>query len=569
MADRSTDSPEENALVRAFAWLSAAVSANDRLAALSLALDEAGGDARDDMARLFARVGHLVARGGAAPLLREALAYPLGSAVRPCAEAAVRAPGAPDVRLVRRASTRPFDDGKLRTIETGGSNAGGVQLSSDGARLYTFVNGSMDWLDGDVRSRFQMWSTLTGELLLEQPAGQFREDNGSVAVSPDERTVAVRDHRYIEICDLDVERRTLRRRCVLRGSEGPYMLTFLDERRLVADDSSFELVLWDTATGERLAAAPSVGWHAHVPIAGNTRLLVAGCIMKPGRMIGSHALPSLAEDGLFSAPVAARARSESIAVSPSQRLVATGDDQRAVVLWPLAELRDEGNTSSVRSPIPVTAYVIGEHGGERGDERCDVTCVRFIDEDRLMSGDWYGGLKQWNLAGPERAAGAARPLCGHSASITGIAIHPDRRFVATSAADGLIFLWDLGGDGQLPPRLIPPYRVSRELTRQADGLSVVTDGVSLSIPLPADLALSAAPAPQDPELVGINLGGDLFIAPIHAPGPPQLQLRRGSATDSELIETLELDDHAAGLCALDERTFAVVIRGHVDFYQLR
>lgn len=573
MADRSTEpgADERDALAQALALLRGAATPADRLAALALALERpaASGDASgessaepDELARCFARAGHLVARGGAAALLREALAYPEGSSVRRGAEAAALAPGAPPVLAVRRASTRPFDDGKLRTLETGGSTAGGVQLSADGLRLYTFVWGSAGWLDGDGDSRFQMWSTATGELLLEARAGQFRADNGSLAVSSDERTVAVRSHRDIAIFDLDVAGRALRRRAVLSGCEGPYALTFLDERRLVADDSSFEMVLWDTASGQRLAAAPSVGWHAHAAIAGNTRLLVAGCAMTPGRMIGAHALPSLAHDGVFAAPQLQRARSEALDVSPAERLVATGDTLGEVSLWEVAALRDEAQASNVRAPVEVPARVVGAHGS-------DVTCVRFVGEERLLSGDWHGELKLWDLARPHASP---RPLCGHSGGVTGIAVEPQRRFAATSGQDGLVFLWDLRGEGRLPPRPIPPGRVSRVLRRQPDGLAVITDGVSVLIPLPPALGLSAAPAPQDPELVGVHLGGGLIVVAVDDPGPPELQLRRGAASGgaaAELVDTLALEEHSGGLCALDPRTFAAVVRGHVDFYQLR
>lgn len=112
----------------------------------------------------------------------------------------------------------------------------------------------------------------------------------------------------------------LPKRHELRGSEGPYALSFLDDRRLIGDDSSFELILWDTVTGERLAATHSIGWHGHVAI--GDRLFLGGCFTTQRRFLGAHRLPSLASDGTFDdgAPAsAARIRCEVIAASPSGR----------------------------------------------------------------------------------------------------------------------------------------------------------------------------------------------------------------------------------------------------------
>lgn len=567
-------------LARALELLDGATAPADRTAAMALVLGEAPGG---ELARLLAHRGHLISRGGARTLLREALARPEGSALRAQAEAIVaELPAERRLLLVRRASTCPDEDGRIRTLETGGTNAGGVQFSADGAFLYTFVWGSPPWLDEGYDSRFQQWRTDTGELVWQAPLGQFREESGSFAVSPDDRTLAVRHHRDIEIYDLhDWDGRRPRRRFKLAGSEGPYQITFLDDVRLIADDSSRELVLWDTASGRRLAAAASIGWRAHAVAAGGTRLLVAGCLMSPGRMLGSHALPSLAMDGCFAhlAPgESARARSEAIDLSPSQRRIATGDDQRAVYLWRQSDLRDPLGESGPRAPIFVEAQRLGEHADR-------VSAVRFAGEHRLLSGSWDGVVLDWQLPDLDAGAGASlaspRALAGHTACISAIALHPRSPIAASSAEDGRIVLWDLAGPGCSPPRVIPPARASRELRPHRDGLEVITDGESLVIPLPPELALGGPPAPQDPELLGINLSsglgppGDLSVCAVDDPGPPQLRLLRNSAAAPEppelpaLVDVLELPDYHGGLCALDARTFAVVVEGHVDFYQLR
>lgn len=564
-----------NELARALELLDDATAPADRLAAMALALSYLAPDG--ELARLLAHRGHLIARGGSRALLREALARPEGAALRTQAEALASTRAGRAVHLIRRASTRPDDDGRVRVIETGGTNAGGVQFSADGTFLYTFVWGSQPWLDADddhYYSRFQQWRTDTGELVRQAQVGQFREESGSFAVSPDDRTLAVRAHREIQIYDLhDWDGRGRPRlRFTLSGCEGPYQITFLDEVRLLADDSSRELVLWDTASGQRISAAPSIGWHAHVVAAGGTRLIVAGCLMNPGRMLGTHALPSLAMDGCFAHRAegeTARARSEAIDLSPSQQWIATGDDQRAVMLWRLRDLQDPAGTSGPRTPLAVEARKLGEHHAR-------VSAVRFVGEQRLLSGSWGGGVLDWQLpsdgspdgSSDDPAAPPPRLLIGHSACISAIAVHPRSPIAASSAEDGRVVLWDLAGSGGSLPRVIPPARTSRELRPHPDGLEVINDGVSaIIIPLPPQLALDGLPPPQDPELIGINLGqlGELELCPVDDPGPPQLRLLR----NSELLDVLELEDHHGGLCALDARTVAVIVEGHVDFYQLR
>lgn len=566
-----------NPLAQALELLAGAVTPADRAAALALvvapvALDEASPEDRQ-LSHLIAHRHHLILRGGATTLLREALSEPEGSPLRRAAEAHAAAlpasPGERTVQAVRRGGTRPREDGRVRTLETGGSNAGGVAFSADGAFLYTFVWGSPPWLEDDEPSwsaRFLQWRTDTGELVRQGQVGQFREENGSFAVSPDGRTLAVRRHREIAIHDLHAwhagPRPPLRH--MLFGTEGPYTITFLDDTHLVADDSSYELVLWNAVTGQRVSTSHAVGWHGHVVSRRSPRLFLGGCIMTPGRMIGTHALPSLEMDGCFvhgGGPESVRIRSEVIALSPSEQLLATGDTTGAIHLWRTEELRDPERRSSPRQPLPVAARLLGQHAHP-------LTAACFVDETRLLTGDRGGVLLDWRLDDVGAALGPPRQLIAHRDAITALAVHPRRHLAATSSEDGRVLLWDLRGEGTSPPRPLLPMRRDRRCHPHPEGVEVITDDQPQLIPWPSQQYAAAAAAagpivPQDPELCGINVG-ELALVPVDDPGPPQLRLLRGD----EVLDVLELEAHCASLCPLGARSFALVEEGHVSFWEL-
>ncbi|MEZ4361486.1 MAG: hypothetical protein R3B48_14965 [Kofleriaceae bacterium] len=562
--------------------LADARSVGDRAAALALTLAELDPvtPLHVELSRLLARRHHVIVRGGLPTLVREVRSEPAGTGVRVALEA--RSDVEP-VRVLRRGSTRPRDDGRLRTLETGGSNVGGVAFSPDGAHLYTFVWGSVPWDDeGPSGSRVQQWRVDNGELVRQAWIGQFREESGSFAISPDGRTLAVRCHRALEIYDLHAWPGQGRppRRHKLEGCEGPYAISFLDAERVVADDSSRELVLWSAVTGERLAAAASIGWHGHAVTPGAERLLIGGCLPGPP-MIGAHALPSLEPDGCFVAAErgdGARVRTEVIARSPSGQRVVTGDSSGAVTLWATRQLRDGARISTPRDPRPVLAHLLGRH------ERA-VTAAAFVDEQRLLTADATGVVLDWRLEdvapaldvsidpaldpalGPcARAAGSPRRLLGHRREVTGVAVHPRGHLAATSAEDGLVLLWDLRGDGAATPGPVPPMRQRRSLRPHPDGVEVITDGVAQVVARPPHLrAPTAGPiVPQDPELPGVHVG-PFAIVPVDDPGPPQLRVLHGD----KVVDVIELDDHCGGLCALDAESFALVEGdGHVSFWGL-
>jgi WD40 repeat protein len=592
----------------------------ERNAAMALAEEQAGmaagiasssmSVAEEAVARFLARRSHLILRGGVRAHLREALSEPEGSLVRRMAEelrreGAAAAGGAtvPSLLAVRRGGTRPGEDGRVRTLESRAQRVGQVAFFADGEYVCAFAWGSAPWVDGGGDSTFLQWRVATGERVAEFPAGQFREESGSFAISPDLRLLAVRDHRSIAVYDLErwrAEQRggltpRWRRRPAelhkLQGAEGPYAITFLDAEHLVADDSSRELAVWNAITGVKVASSSSMGWSDHAVARRSRRLLVAGSSAWARRAVATHALPSLQPLGAFSdagGPVSG-GRTQAIDVSPDERWVATGEEGGAVMAWSMGELEDPERRSSPRDPLQVRARWVGQH-------RDQVVTVRFIDERRLLSGGWDGVVLCWELQQAEALDAAAeatpspprslqppeplRRFHGHLGWITSIDVHPQRHLAASAAEDGRVILWDLQGRGESPRGPVPPLRQERSLRPHPDGVEVLTDGVSTIVARPPGFAYRGPPLPQDPELIGINLDGYLVV-PADEPEQPRLLVYpasaplttleddRGHRPTGEPADLLELELRGAGLCALDPRSFALVEDdGHVSFWEL-
>ena len=73
-----------------------------------------------------------------------------------------------------------------------------------------------------------------------------------------------------------------------------------------------------------------------------------------------------------------------------------------------------------------------------------VFAIAFVDSDRLIAGDNSGGLRLWSA---KTGLGSRVIARAHAGPVTGIAVSPDRKIVASSGADGVVHMWrssDLG-----------------------------------------------------------------------------------------------------------------------------
>ncbi|TFY83850.1 hypothetical protein EWM64_g171 [Hericium alpestre] len=107
-------------------------------------------------------------------------------------------------------------------------------------------------------------------------------------------------------------------------------------------------------------------------------------------------------------------------ISPTFSLVAYGSG-KLIALWDTTDPADRG----VLQTLP----------GHTGL----VTCVRFMNEERLISTDDIGA-NQWT---------SVRTLQAHRKAISALAVHPETRRVVTGASDATVKVWDFDGEDGL------------------------------------------------------------------------------------------------------------------------
>jgi WD domain, G-beta repeat len=496
------------------ALLGTAESSADRAAAVFLSCEVAGPGLR----RWLLRHAHLIARGGTATLLREALA---SEELRPLARAALAGPGAPRLRAEPVWTTRrPARDARLWTHETGASVVHAA-FDATGDHVRVCAGGPLAETPESQWHVPAWFVTLSGEgeRRLAWPVGQPREDRGTFAISPGGSLLAIREWRETAVFALPGYDRlhTLRR----FPMEGPQALRFLDERRLLVLDSN-SLQMWDARTGVMLAEQPSTGW-ADLAVSPDGRHVVVTGAGATDDWYGPHALhelPSLRLARRFTTAAIPRANhphTAAIDFRPSGRSVVTGDWNNEVWLWDLSLPDHEEEDPATVGLVPATR--LGHHDGA-------VETVRFVDEHTVASGGNDGAVRIWDTREP----GRVRRLGSHSGAITALDVSPDRRTLLSAAIDGTVSVWDLTAPGDDPPQWTASYR---------DWQPTLTDPVDDNgIPAGA-LGVEGDYGHRDPA-----------------------RLRLDVYEVDRLVDTIHLDGAPARSAYLDTTTFAILDRDH-------
>ncbi len=131
-----------------------------------------------------------------------------------------------------------------------------------------------------------------------------------------------------------------------------------------------------------------------------------------------------------------------------------------------------------------------------------VKAVRFVDEQRIVSGGDDNDLILWNITD-----GASRRLEGHTAKVAGLAVSPDKRLVASASWDARIGLWPV--DGGAPEFLSGHAAGVNAVAFSGDGKRLYSASVDGSIKL-WDLGERTEKRTVDRNGFGINvivLGG--------------------------------------------------------------
>lgn len=124
-------------------------------------------------------------------------------------------------------------------------------------------------------------------------------------------------------------------------------------------------------------------------------------------------------------------RVDSVAISPNNKIIASGSFDGKIILWDIATGQQFG-----KSLIGHTREVSG---------------VAFSpDSKMLVSGSYDGTVRLWTVT---TQMPFGNPLSGHTGKVHSVAFSPDGQTLASSGQDHTVILWDVGTREQRKPPL--------------------------------------------------------------------------------------------------------------------
>jgi WD40 repeat protein len=216
-------------------------------------------------------------------------------------------------------------------------------------------------------------------------------------------------------------------------SNGILRLAFSPNRRyLVSGDGNGLIVLWDLQAQTHKELFRGEGPIKTLAVSPDSQVLAFGnCSNFDNKQIVKCNDPtinllSLETGKLIGGPLQGHQDLiETIAFSPSGKILASGSDDNTVILWKIDDLEKI-------QPIgePLTGHLDW------------VYSVVFIDEDLLASASVDGTVALWDTQSLKNVD----LLTGHSDWVTRLAISPDKRILASASDDKTIILWDAQGN---------------------------------------------------------------------------------------------------------------------------
>ncbi|MGH3905952.1 MAG: TIR domain-containing protein [Pseudonocardiaceae bacterium] len=185
--------------------------------------------------------------------------------------------------------------------------------------------------------------------------------------------------------------------------------------------------------------------------------------------------------GSLAAPTGPVGPERAVAFASEGRLLATGSNDDAVILW---DLTDPDRPRQLGRPLTahsnaVRSMAFAPHG--------HVLATAGIDEDVIL----------WNVTDPARPQNLGQPLTAHNDDVNSVAFAPDGQTLATASSDNTVILWDVTDPAQ-------PRQLGQPLTAHT------TEDV-----------VSVAFAPDRPVLASASKDDTVILWDVTDPARPQ------------------------------------------------
>jgi tRNA A-37 threonylcarbamoyl transferase component Bud32 len=276
---------------------------------------------------------------------------------------------APDGRVLATGS----DDATLRFWDAATGRQEAVLVGHSGTIFaVAFAHSGKFLLSGDGDGTLAVWDAATRQRgpALPHHGGIVRR----LAISPDDKTVAVGGTQGVELWDL--ESRTLRR--TLPGQHGSVLAVAFapDGQALATGDATGNIHLWDPATGDERASfkGDPLGLRALAFLPDGQTLASAGAGDKGVKLWKVATREQIATLSGYENPVI------NLALSPDGRLLATGSGDGTVKVWDVPSRQLLVSLHAHEGRVPAVAF------------SPDGRTLATVGEDRLG--------KLWDVSAP-------------------------------------------------------------------------------------------------------------------------------------------------------------------------
>jgi RNA polymerase sigma factor (sigma-70 family) len=316
----------------------------------------------------------------------------------------------------------PLPDGAIRRLGTlrfrqGGGSVNRLLLTRDGKTLIS----KCYYGEGAVA----VWDFPSGKFLRRFP-GHY-EENQAIALTPDDKMLAIGHNAVIHFYDLATGREVRRLESSLGDTES---LAFSPASQLLASGHGGQnVLLWDIASGKELARLPARHNRSTLlAFSPDGKTLATGDTLD--RTIRLFDVASRRERQQLTQPSFVR----SFAFSPDGARLAAGGEDGTIPVWDVATGRLVGGVRSPHKPM-------GARGIAWSPDGKTLAASEYDDKRYVAS------IRLWDVAtGKEQ-----RRIEGQRGLIESLTFTADGKTLISGGQDSVIRLWETATGKELPP----------------------------------------------------------------------------------------------------------------------